>query len=109
MLFELVLNALPIIGVRRRVLTLDDIRPNLSILAVHFDPFGRASLGIWQDRLCRALGLANTAVDTFVGVDDEHILAFVKAVDGTDLDAVSVFAFNASVIDDVSHSSKLSK
>jgi hypothetical protein len=36
-------------------------------------------------------------------VNDEHVLAFIEAVDWTDLDAVHVFALDAVVGDDVSH------
>jgi hypothetical protein len=37
-------------------------------------------------------------------VDDEHVLAFIEAVDGADLDAVHVLALDAVFCDDVSHS-----
>jgi hypothetical protein len=36
-------------------------------------------------------------------MDDEHVLAFVKAVDGADLDAVGVFAGDAVIGDDIGH------
>jgi hypothetical protein len=37
-------------------------------------------------------------------MDDEHVLAFIEAVDGADLDAVHVLALDAVFGDDVSHS-----
>jgi hypothetical protein len=36
-------------------------------------------------------------------MDDEHVLAFIEAVDGANLDAVHVFAADAVVRDDVGH------
>ena len=51
----------------------------------------------------RAFRLANTAINTFVRVNDEHVLAFIETVDRTDLDAVHVFAFYAIVGHDIGH------
>src|SRR5207248_4612244 len=56
-----------------------------------------------DDRLDRAFGLADAAIDALVGMDDEHVLALVEAVDRTDLDAIHVLAANAGFGDDVSH------
>jgi len=36
-------------------------------------------------------------------MDDEHILAFIEAIDGTDFDAIHVFALNAIIRDDIGH------
>jgi hypothetical protein len=36
-------------------------------------------------------------------MDDEHILALVEAIHGADFDAVHVFTFDATVVDDVGH------
>jgi hypothetical protein len=36
-------------------------------------------------------------------VNDEHVLAFIEAVDGADFDAVGVLALNALIVDDVGH------
>ena len=49
----------------------------------------------------RAFRLANTAIDAFVRVDDEHVLAFIEAVDRTYLDTVHVLTFDTALIDDV--------
>ena len=67
--------------------------------------FSRPGSLVRLDRFDRTFRLAHSAVDTLVGVDDEHILAFIEAVDGTDLDAICVFALDALFIDDVGHSS----
>jgi hypothetical protein len=55
------------------------------------------------DRLDRAYRLARTAVDALVGVNVEHAVALVDAVDGTFVDARSVFDVHTREGDDVSH------
>ena len=40
------------------------------------------------DCLNRAFRLANTTIDAFVGVNDEHVLALIEAVHRTHLDTV---------------------
>src|SRR6516165_9635803 len=47
---------------------------------------------------------ANTAVNAFVRVDHEHVLALVETIHGAHLHAVHGFAANAALIDDVGHS-----
>ena len=51
----------------------------------------------------RAFRLANAAIDAFVRVDDEHVLALVETVHRTYLDAVRVLAANATLVDDAGH------
>ena len=65
--------------------------------------FSRPGLGVRLDCVDGALGFANTAIDAFVRVDDEHILAFVEAVDRTYLDTVHILTFDTALVDDVSH------
>ena len=55
------------------------------------------------DRVGGALGFADSAVDAFVRVDHQHILALIEAVHRADRDAVGVFACDAIVGDDESH------
>lgn len=50
-----------------------------------------------------ALRLAERAVDAFLGIDDEKILAFVEAVHGADFHAIGVLALNAVVDNDKGH------
>src|SRR5262249_13751185 len=75
----------------------------LGVFGVEGEPFLEARLGIGLDRVNRAFRLAHAAVDALVRVDDEHVLAFIEAVDRTYLHAVHVLAANAIVIDDVGH------
>ncbi len=75
-----------------------------SALAIKAEPMRiRRNVAISEDGFGRTLGHANAAVDALVGMNDEHILADIEAVDGTHLDAIHVFAFDAVVGDDVGH------
>ena len=56
-----------------------------------------------EDRLDRALGLAGAAVDALLGVDDQHPVGLVDAVDGADVDAGLVLHVDAGLGDDVCH------
>jgi hypothetical protein len=62
-----------------------------------------AGFGIGLNSFDRAFGLADAAIDAFVRVDDQHILALVETVHGADFNAVHVFAFDAIVVDDIGH------
>ena len=57
---------------------------------------GHVVLG--EDRLDRALGDAQRAVDALVGVDHQHVRAFAEAVDRADVDAVGVLALDAGSV-----------
>ena len=65
-----------IIGVLRRVALAGDIWPFLGILAVELHPFFDIVFGVRNDRLHGALRFAHAAIDTFVGVDHQHVLEF---------------------------------
>ena len=64
-------------------------------------PGGNLLLGV--DRLDRAFGLAQRAVDALVRVDHEKIRTLVEAVHGTYLHAVHVFALDAAFGDHERH------
>ncbi len=55
------------------------------------------------DRLNGALWDANGAVNALVGVDDQHVRAFAKAIDRTDIDTIHEFALNAAFGNNVGH------
>src|SRR5581483_4849420 len=100
---ELSLYPLVFLGVSRGLFLGCDIGPLHGKICVEFQPFLEAGLGIGLDRIDRAFRLAYPTIDALVRVDDEHVLAFIEAVDRTHLDAVHVFAFDAIIVDDVSH------
>jgi len=75
-------------------------------LVIERQPFrlGRR-IGVGHDRLGRTFRHAHAAIDAFVGMNDEHVLAFIEAIDRTHLDAVHIFAFDAIIDDYMRHSS----
>src|SRR5690606_19186096 len=94
------------LGIGRRIALFGNIGPGGSVFGVQLEPLIQSRLGIGLDCLGRAFGLGDAAVDALVGVEDEHVLAFIDAVDGADLDAIHVLAANAIVRDDVGHWSR---
>jgi hypothetical protein len=81
--------------------------PDLSILGINLQPPFETGLRVRFDCVNRAFRFANAAIDAFVGMNDEHVLALVEAVHRTHLDTVHVFAANAALIDDVGQLSLL--
>jgi hypothetical protein len=103
----LVRFALPVLGVRRRLTLYGDVRPDLSILGIDLEPFFESGLSVRLDCINRAFRLANTAIDAFIRVDDEHVLALIETVNRTYFDTVHVFTFDTAFIDDVGQLSLL--
>jgi hypothetical protein len=56
-----------------------------------------------KDGLDGALGNAGFAIDALIGMDVEHLLAFVEAFDRANHHAICVFAAEARLNDNVSH------
>src|ERR1700722_10746689 len=86
--FEFVRLAVEFLGVGRRFFRLGDVGPNWRILSVERKPLFQIRFGIGLDRLGWTFRLADAAVDTFVRMDDEHVLALVETIDRADLDAI---------------------
>src|SRR5689334_5091916 len=103
-LLELIWHPIPVLAVRRGLPFDRNVRPALGILGVKFQPFFEAGFGVGFYGLGWAFGLANTAINALIGVDDEHIFTLVEAVDRTYLHAVQVLAFDAVFYNDVGHS-----
>ena len=95
--------AVPLLGVGRRIALDRDIRPDFRELGVHLEPSLKTRFGIRPDGIGRAFRFAHPAVDSFIGMDDQHVLALVEAVDRADLHAVHILAAYASFCDDVGH------
>jgi len=51
----------------------------------------------------RTFWLTEGAINAFFGVDNEEIGAFVKAIDGANINAIRVFALDTSFENDKSH------
>ena len=77
--------------------------PDARIVAIEVEPCMQPRFGIRPDRGGGAFALANPAVDALIGMDDKHVLAFIKTFDGTDFHAVHVFAGDAVFGDDIGH------
>ena len=71
------------------------------------EPAGRvlveARFRVGDDRFGGAFRFADTAINALVGVDDEHVLAFVEAIHRTYLHAIHIFALYAIVGNNISH------
>src|SRR6266481_1137638 len=92
----LVRLVLPLLCIWRRLTLYGDVRPDPRIFGIDAEPFFESGLGVRLDCVDGAFRLANTAIDAFVRVDDEHVLALVEAVDGTYLYAVHVLTFDTA-------------
>jgi hypothetical protein len=99
-LLELSGHAIEFFRIRRRLALDRDVRPDQRIVGIQLEPALEAGLGVREDRLSWAFGLAHTAVDALIGVNDEHVLALVEAVDRADFHAIHVLALDAVVGDD---------
>ena len=102
-LLELVRHALHLFCVGRWLALLADIGPGLGVFGVHGKPLFQAGFGIGLDGFRRAFRLADPAIDSFVGVDYQHVFALVEAVHRADLDAVHELALDAGFGDDIGH------
>ena len=100
---HLTLFAIHLSGIGQFIFLGDDDWPEFGVFAVELHPFVHVRFRIWADRVGRAFWFAHAAIDAFIGMNDEHVLAFIKAVDRAYLDAVGVFAGNAAVVHDISH------
>src|SRR5262245_59490568 len=102
-LLELTFDAIELLRVCRWFFLGRNVRPLAGVFVVNHKPLFEAGLSVGLDRIGRAFRLADAAVDTLIRVDDEHVLAFIKAIDRTDLDAVHIFALDAIVGHDIGH------
>src|SRR6516165_9598888 len=74
----LVRFAFPVLCIWRRVTLYCDVRPDLRVLSIDLQPLLESRLSVRLDRINRAFRLANTAIDTFIRVDDKHVLALIE-------------------------------
>jgi hypothetical protein len=100
-LLKLVRHALVLLGVRRRLALLGDIGPFGRVIAVQLQPRLGALIGVRQDCFGWTFRFTKAAVDAFVRVDHQHVLAHIEAVDGADLHAVHEFALDAGFRDHI--------
>src|SRR5690606_24153478 len=102
---DLVLHAIPFLGIGQWILTLSDVGPLLAQLGVDVDILHliRRQLVLGENGLGRAFWLAQGAVDALIGIDYKEIRAFVEAIDRANLNAVGVLALNTVIGNNKSH------
>jgi len=100
---KLALNAIKGLGTLWRIALYGDVWPFWRIFRVDLQPLVETWLGIRLDGVGWAFRLANTAIDAFIGVDDQHVFAFIEAIHRTNFYAIHIFAFDAVFSDDIGH------
>jgi hypothetical protein len=80
-----------------------NIGPYLGVFRVDTQPLFEARLCVWLDRNDRTFWLANAAIDTFVRMDDKHVLALVEAIHWADFYTIHQLTFAATLIDYIGH------
>jgi len=95
--------AVKFLGIARRFAFDRNIRPLLGVLSIHLQPLLKAWLGIRLDGICGAFRLTHATINAFVGVDHQHVFAFIEAVHRTNFHAIHVFALDAVFGDNVGH------
>jgi hypothetical protein len=102
---SLVLHVDPVVGIGRVRFEPSNAGPVLGQVGIDGNEValivGHVFLG--EDRIHRALGDADGAVDALVWVDDQKVWPFAKAVDGADVHAIGEATFDAGFCDDVCH------
>jgi hypothetical protein len=101
--FKLAIHSVIIVGVGGRILLDRNIGPFFGIFGVDLKPLLQSGFGIRFDGVDRALRFTDTAIDAFIRMDDQHVLAFVETVDRAYFDAIGIFASDAVVVDNVCH------
>src|SRR5665213_2493609 len=89
---HLLADILPVVGVGRCRLALDDRLPQLRKLGIdrrELDLLGRHVI-LGEDRLYRAFGDAQRAIDALVGIDDQEIGTLAKTVHRANVDTIGV-------------------
>ncbi len=102
-LLKLTRYAIHFLGFRELVLLGGQVWPLGRIFRVQLKPFVETRLGIRADGFRWAFRLTDAAINAFVWINDEHVLALIETVDRTNLDAVRIFATNAIIGHDISH------
>ena len=102
-LLELALFTIAFLCLGQRVFLGDDHGPQFGVFAVEFNPLLHVRLCIGADRVGGAFRFANAAVDAFIGMNDQHVFALIEAIHRTYFNAVSVFAGDTGIVNDIGH------
>jgi hypothetical protein len=98
---EFVGLTLPFLGVGRGRFFDCNVWPDFRVLRIQQQPFLKPRFSVGLDRVDRAFRFTYPAIDAFVRVDDEHVLALVEAIHGAHFDAIHEFTANAALVYDV--------
>ncbi|CFX05971.1 protein of unknown function [Candidatus Filomicrobium marinum] len=90
---------------RKRILFGSDVRPFVSVFPIDLEPFLQVRLRVGLNRVDGAFRFAHTTINALVRVNDEHIFPFIEAVYRANLHAIRELAFDAALINNVSHAS----
>ena len=71
------------------------------LFRIERQPFLKPRFSVGLNRVDRAFRFTHPAIDAFIRVDDEHVLALVEAIYGAYFDAIQDFTANAALVDDV--------
>ena len=58
---------------------------------------------LWPNITRMIAPMPDATVNTFIGVNDEHVLPLVETIHRAYFDAIGVFAFDTKVVDDIGH------
>ena len=70
---------------------------------INLNPKINHRLCVRPDGICRTLRLTHTTVNTFIRMNDQHVLTFIKTIHRTYLYTICVFTSYAIIIYDICH------
>ncbi len=94
---------IPFLGVCRSFPLYSNIWPILSHIRVKLEPLLKVRLCIGLNCLSRAFWFANAAINAFIWMNNEHVLAFIEAIHRTDFHAVHILTLDTIFRDQISH------
>ena len=100
---KLAFLAVKFLCIGRGVTLNGNIGPLRRIFCVYFQPLIKAWFGVWLNRIGRAFRFAHATINAFVGMDNQHVFAFIEAIHRANFHAIHIFTFNAIFSDDVGH------
>src|ERR1019366_2687290 len=103
MLFQLVSDSVEYLSVSGSFTFDRNVWPSRSVFRIQLEPAFKTRLGVRKDGFGRTLRLAHTAIDALFRINDEHVVAFVEAVDRANLDTIHILHFDAVVGNDEGH------
>ena len=101
--FEFSFDIYIVVGIGWGISLYGDIGPDAGVFSIQLKPFFHVRLSIGLNRIHRTFRFADAAVDAFVGMDHQHVLALIETIHRADFHAFHRFALDADFIDDIGH------